>query len=120
MGGFINKTFGGLSRQYYFRQLFFALLIAGVMFWFKTAIRPPTPALMVWLGVNTLLYPYARFVWESIVEFVVGQNMFFLPAIVLLVFKFATMMLCWQMAVLIAPVGLAYLFWHHSRNNTNL
>jgi len=115
MAGIINKTFGGLNRQYYFRHLFFALVIAAVMFWFKTAIRPPSAALVVWLGINTLLYPYARFVWESIVSFVTGANVFYLPAIVLLIAKLITMLVCWQMSILIAPVGLAWLYWHHSR-----
>lgn len=111
----IRKTFGGLSREYYFRQLFFGCLIAGVMFWFKTATYLPTLPLVVGILVNTMLYPYARFVWESIVGFIVGQNMFFFPAIILLGAKLVTMFVCWQMAILIAPLGLGWLYWHHSR-----
>jgi hypothetical protein len=27
------------------------------------------------------------------------------------------MLLCWSMALFIAPVGLAYLYYHHSKAN---
>lgn len=115
MNTFISRSFGGLSRPYYFRHLFFGLLIACVLFWMKTVTHSPTPLLIAWLGVNTLLYPYSRFVWERIVGFIFGDNVFIVPIIILFPIKLATMMVCWQMAILIAPLGLAYLYWHHSR-----
>ncbi|WP_076073242.1 hypothetical protein [Sphingomonas montana] len=115
MTAFLTKTFGGLSRQYYLRQLFFGFLIAAGIFWLQTVGRPATPGLLVWLLVNTLLYPYARFVWEGCFRFVFGDNIFFMPALILMVLKLATMMICWMMAILIAPVGLGWLYWHHSR-----
>jgi hypothetical protein len=30
--------------------------------------------------------------------------------------KLMTMTLCWSGAIFIAPVGLAYLYYHHSKN----
>lgn len=114
---FISKTFGGLNKEFYFRQIFFGLIIAGFVFWFKTIVRPPTFGLVILLAVNTLLYPYARFVWESIVGFIFGQNVFFVPALILLFVKVVTMVICWQMALLIAPIGLAWLYWHHNRRS---
>ncbi len=115
MNTIIGRSFGGLSRRYYFRHLIFGLLIATAIFWMKSVGHTPSPILVAWLGINTLLYPYARFVWESIVGFIFGDNVFIVPIIILLPVKLAMMMVCWQMAVLIAPLGLAWLYWHHSR-----
>ena len=65
--------------------------------------------------LNTLLYPYARFVYETVVGFVMGNNVFFVNAFFMLITKIMTMVLCWAGAVFIAPVGLLYLYEHHSR-----
>ena len=105
----MNKTFGGLDRKYYLRQIVFGCAIAAAVFWFQTATRPPS------VGLNTLLYPYARFVWEGIVGFLFGQNVFFVPALLLLGVKIITMLMCWTMSIIIAPLGLTWLYWHHSR-----
>jgi hypothetical protein len=40
---------------------------------------------------------------------------FFVSGFFFLLAKLLTMLLCWSMAILIAPIGLAYLYYHHSR-----
>jgi hypothetical protein len=69
----------------------------------------------VFLVANTLLYPYARFVYEGVVGFVLGHNTFYVNAMLMLFVKALTMLLCWLFALFIAPVGLIYLYVHHSR-----
>jgi hypothetical protein len=111
-----SKTFGGLSPAYYFRQFFFGFVIGAVVIYLATRSPHSVPiSTVALLVVNTLLYPYARFVYESIMNFILGQNTFYLNAIVLLFFKLLTMALCWSFAIFIAPVGLAYLYLHHSK-----
>ncbi|GAC1035917.1 hypothetical protein thsps117_06740 [Pseudomonas sp. No.117] len=117
MPTFLSKTFGGLSRSYYLRQLMFAFVMAAIFIWMLShgngpAIKPEIYALFV---INTLLYPYSRFVYESVVGFIVGNNVFFVNAIAMLIAKFMTMVMCWSMAIFIAPLGLAYLYWYHSK-----
>ena len=68
--------------------------------------------------LNTFLYPYARFVYEGIANFVLGENQFWLNALILLTAKFFTMALCWIFAWVLAPVGLAYLYFHNSRSHS--
>lgn len=112
----IEKTFGGLSAQYYFRQLIFGFLVSLFVFYVSTQggknIRFGVLAFIV---LNTFLYPYARFVYESVVGFVMGENVFFINAIFMLITKFLTMAMCWVLAIFIAPVGLAYLYFHHGK-----
>lgn len=114
----LQRTFGGLSREYYFRQFVFGLIFPAItLFAFTHGTRhDPMPAQLIFtLIVNTLLYPYSRFVYESVVGFIVGDNLFWTNAILLVIVKLFTMMLCWSFAIFVAPVGLAYLYYFHSR-----
>ncbi|MNG09819.1 hypothetical protein D3C84_932550 [compost metagenome] len=44
-----------------------------------------------------------------------GDNLFFVNALVMLMVKLFTMFLCWAFAIFVAPVGLLYLYFHHRR-----
>lgn len=111
-----NKTFGGLSIKYYARQLFFGALFPTIFIYIALSGNKPIQLdFILLLIINTLLYPYSRFVYESIIEFIVGNNVFFANAILVIMVKIFTIALCWSFAILIAPIGLAYLYYHHSK-----
>jgi hypothetical protein len=113
----IAKTFGGLSKPYYFRQFFFGLLfLAFILFASSRSTQGMSLGTVLVVVINTLLYPYARFVYESVVGFITGNNVFFVNALLMMFVKLMTMTLCWAGALFIAPVGLAYLYYHHSKN----
>lgn len=118
MQSFLLKTFGGLTPSYYIRQLIFgslfAILILSVAANSQTGLMGK-PGLIVMAIVCTLLYPYSRFVYESVVGYVMGENVFFVNAVLMLMVKGFTMAMCWSFAIFIAPVGLVYLYWHNSR-----
>jgi hypothetical protein len=110
----IQKTFGGLTPSYYGRQLFFGCIFLGI-YLLATVKSGSTPfSGWLWAFSTTFLYPYSRFAYEGVVDFIVGKNLFILPALLLIGFKFMTMLMCWFLAIFIAPVGLAYLYLHHS------
>lgn len=115
----INKTFGGLSKAYYFRQLLFGSIFAAlmifIMFQAETIDYGVATIILIVFLLNTLLYPYSRFVYESIVDFILGNNTFFINSMFFLVIKIFTMLICWYFAIFIAPIGLIYLYWHHSK-----
>lgn len=118
MSNFIQKTFGGLSLNYYVRQFLFALLIS-VFIGFISLKHPQTGELnihfLVFILINQFLYPYARFVYESIIDYILGNNVFFVNAILSLIVKLFTMLLCYCFAIFIAPIGLIYLYFYHSK-----
>jgi hypothetical protein len=113
----IQKTIGGLSFQYYFRQfLFGSLFCIFYLYLFSQGWQKvPQISLLILAILNTLLYPYSRFVYESIVNFILGNNVFWGNAIVILAFKIFTMLLCWSFAIFVAPIGFIYLYFHHSK-----
>lgn len=115
----IKLAFSGLTKQYYFRQLFFGLAM-GLIFllggWGKQSLSS-----IILILVSIPLYPYSRFVYESIVEFIMGQNIIFTNAILFFVLKIMSMFICFFLAVFIAPIGLLYLYFHMKglENTTN-
>lgn len=116
----ISKTFGGLSYQYYFRQFIFGLIFPAMLFVVQSYGTQSIPiSMIIFFVINSLLYPYSRFVYESVVRFVMGENVFILNAIPMLFIKLMTMAMCWSAAILIAPAGLAYLYYHHSKVDDN-
>lgn len=118
--GFIGKTLGGLSAAYYFRHFIFGAAISGLYFYIVN--QAPTginTGLAIFLLVNMLLYPYSRFVYEQIISFIMGDNVFFINAIIMLVVKFITMVLCWSFSIFVAPIGLAYLYFYHTKAEKN-
>ena len=115
----IQKTFGGLTPSYYFRQLAFGSLFLALNLWMMARYGHGQTTKMVvssiFFIVTTALYPYSRFVYESIVGFIVGRNTFFVNVFFMMFVKLMTMALCWAGAIFIAPIGLAYLYYHHSK-----
>lgn len=118
ISSFLSKTFGGLDKSYYFRHLVFGIALS-VLFIFLGS-RPSQGlgiGFIFMIIINTLLYPYSRFVYESVMGFIMGNNVFYNYAIVMLLAKLFTMILCWVFSIFIAPIGLLYLFYYHTKNN---
>jgi hypothetical protein len=117
MNHIFAKTFGGLNRQYVIRQLFFALILGALSIMvLRGSTQGLTMGALFTIVLNTVLYPYSRFVYESVVEFIMGNNVFYLSAVVMLISKLFTMIVCFLLAPFIAPLGLAYLYYHHSKS----
>jgi hypothetical protein len=113
----LRKTFFGLTFSYYFRNLIFAGIVAALQYNYqKTGTNVSTVLPMALLAANTILYPYSRFAYESVMEFFMGTNIFILPLIIMLPYKLFTIMLCWFLAPFIAPIGLIFIWFHHSKD----
>ncbi|WP_118790628.1 hypothetical protein [Haemophilus haemolyticus] len=118
---FLSKTLGGLSRAYYTRQFLFGLIffisIVAISYnGYNYTGNTPILVKNVILGlICLLLYPYSRFVYESIIEYILGDNVFFVNVPLMLVTKLITMAICFVFSIFIAPIGLIYLYFYHSK-----
>lgn len=113
---FFKKTFGGLKASYYIRHFIFGAAISAFLIYM--ALQSPHGVKaenLIFFIINALLYPYARFVYEQIVSFVMGNNIFFVNALLMLMVKLFTMIMCWGFSIFIAPLGLAYIYYYHSK-----
>jgi len=119
----IQKTFGGLNFAYYIRHFLFGLIFY-VLFLYQFALHPLryegaetgySYIFILWFTLCQFLYPYSRFVYESVMNYILGENGFLVNAILMLIVKFFTMAICWIFSVFIAPIGLIYLYFYHSK-----
>ncbi|EAZ92549.1 hypothetical protein [Crocosphaera chwakensis] len=108
----LRKTFGGLSLDYYFRHLIFSLFLT-ILFIFSVEVY--SIELFAFSFFNTFLYPYSRFAYRSGVNYLSGNEGLIINHFLILVIKFLTMLLCWGLALFIAPIGLLLLFLYHSQ-----
>ncbi len=116
MNELLAKTLGGLSKEYYIRQFLFGLALSvSLLFLFMQGEGEVLWYVWILGIVNISLYPYSRFVYESIANFIVGDNIFFENIVVIFFVKIITMLICLYFAWVIAPIGLAYLYYYHNK-----
>lgn len=114
----LARSFGGLPPGYYVRQLLFGLFFPVFLFLSSThgkAVLALPLHLQVILALDTLLYPYSRFVYESVTGYIVGNTVLVFPAILYGSVKLLTMLFCWGFAFFVAPVGLVWLYYRNGR-----
>ncbi|MCV2509178.1 MAG: hypothetical protein N4Q32_01920 [Neisseriaceae bacterium] len=74
--------------------------------------KDSNPVLILFIGawfiLNTLLFPFARFALDSIINYVVTGNQFNLPKIISLLVKLFYLALCWAYAIVLAPIGIIF------------
>jgi len=115
MNSFFSKTFGGLLPSYYLRHWLFGLIFTLPLLYLAIGDQSAPFFIIPLCLVNTFLYPYSRFVYEQLIGYICGDNIFIVNAIFGLLLKLITMWLCWSLAIFIAPIGLGYLYFYHSR-----
>lgn len=62
--------------------------------------------------LSWFLYPFSRFVYESVVNWIMGGNIFITNALLWLIMKLLTMSFCFMFAVFLAPIAWIYIFWY--------
>lgn len=110
----MKQFFNLLDKEVYFRHLFFGILLSIFPIYYAyTMISIKVVVgiiLLLWQVINIFAYPYSRFTYESICNFVIGENFFLINAFTLLLWKFVTMIMCFFGSIFIAPFGLLYLY----------
>ncbi len=121
---FIIALFCNINPYYYFRHFFFAVALSTVII-LNGGVRFQ---LVIMVVVCTLLYPYSRFVYEAIIDIIIGNNLTtddntivinvtinenesLFSMIFRLCFKVITMAFCFCFSPFIAPIGLLWLYF---------
>lgn len=119
----VKLAFGGLSSAYYTRQAIIGLGLAVVLMWLTMPKHHPSMAhvgFIVNMLVNAALYPYARFVYEQVVDFVLGGEELFANSLLGSLVKLIMMLMCFMLATLLAPLGLLYLYYIQTQDDENI
>ena len=123
---FFAKTFGGLSKSYQMRNIFFGLfflllsILMGYLIYIKSGIISGILTFSIYGIICLLLYPYSRFIYKSVISYMLENNTFFVNNSVFIYTKLITMGICFFLSIAIAPIGLIYLYFYQSKQeNTN-
>jgi len=122
MQGFLNKTFGGLTKDYYLRHFLISLVFPAIFLYaFHAANRPaqfgPAFLLLSVFAINSLLFPYAYYAYQSVVRSIKGERLIIVNVLGLLIGKALSIAVCWAFAIYIAPFGLASLYFRNRRRD---
>lgn len=117
MASIYKNTILGLGKRYFFRHFFFGFLMFILIMLsviYTNEFKNTEFSIVVISIISTFLYPYSRFVYESVVNFIRGNNVIYVSFLYLLLGKFITISMCWTFSIFLAPIGLVYLYFHHS------
>ncbi|MCQ9147654.1 MULTISPECIES: hypothetical protein [Brucella/Ochrobactrum group] len=114
---FLRRIFGGVQLSYLIRSyliglIFFALMIGMAL---SAEIKNGSPVgLIVFASLSTLLFPFAKLVWDELRDLAFGNNVIFMNAIMLFMLKWFVNACLWAFAIFVAPIGILYL-WFRTR-----
>lgn len=117
---FLNRTFGALDPKYLIRAYVLSAAFMALMVWMLTYSTPPSAdknplPMLIYFSIGALVFPFSKLVWDEMKRVMMGGNVFYLNAILLLFCKLIINYLLWSFALFIAPIGMAYL-WLRSRH----
>jgi len=113
----IRKSIAGMAPNLYLRHFLFACLFLFLFVMVSVSSGKTPVGIWLLMIVNTVLYPYSRFTYEGVVGYIVGDNHFLVDGVLFIAMKIASMLMCWFLAVFIAPIGLLYLYLSYSRRD---
>lgn len=114
-------AFKGLLPSYYFRQLFVSVWLPGALLYIfgnkmlETGFSIEHLPNLIFPIIFWVLYPYSRFVYEVIMEFIFGETVFLVNIVLLFLVKFITMTACYVFSPIIAPIGLVFLYFYNAK-----
>lgn len=115
----LGWIFCGLQPAYYLRHFILISPLPLVMLTHMHLTDVQTHTI-IWtqvqgfcfVAVSCFLYPFSRFVYESVVNWIMGDNVLIANALVWLITKLVTITLCFVFGVVLAPIAWIYIFWY--------
>lgn len=109
----LRRIFGSMDRQYMIRayvigSVFFVLLGLGIA---GSTDGQNRMFVLVLMGINTLIFPFAKIVWDAFKGFVLGDTIIVQSVAVMFVTKYLVNGILWALAIFVAPIGVAYLLY---------
>lgn len=105
------KTIFGINSRAYIRQLLCAILIFIAIYAFISLpilnIDANSPELLISFTINTVLYPFARYTYEAILDYIIGSKTeLWISMKLLIIEKTVSLIFCWALAIVLVMIGL--------------
>lgn len=116
----MRNSFGGLTKEYYLRNIFIGSIF-GICAWYlidtleKGSSNPKGLSTIITIKIlivlNSVLYPYSKFMYDSIWGVVLGDRVYAYSINPISIFFILIMRyLCWAFAIVLAPLGLIIIY----------
>lgn len=120
---FISRTFGALRPTYVIRAYVIGAIFFACILWLHlqtpdTHSTTDKVVMLAYLFACTLLFPFAKLVWDELRNVALGSNFFLMNAAILIFLKLVVNMMLWFFAVFVAPLGILYLWYRSSDVST--
>lgn len=118
-------AFKGLKPSYYWRHFVLGAIVPVIFIAIQiySSIKNPdisSGAALYYLARSIIgflsllvLYPFSRFAYESIVEFIMGNNVLFANAGLFFLYKYISYAILFCLSWFIAPIGMIILFFYN-------
>jgi len=107
----LRRIFAGVHRPYLIRAYMIGFLFFALIGGMALNAKPANIGLIVTSALSTLLFPFAKLVWDELRNLVLGNNMIIMPILVLFPLKLFVNAFLWGAAILVAPLGILYLWF---------
>lgn len=105
----IKKVFSTIDTGWLIRHYLFAIIFV-VFFANIGALKLNIFNILGW-GISMIFYPFAMFIYEQIVRFIVGDHFFILPIKWMFVWKVVRMFVILTLSIPIGLIGFAYFYY---------
>lgn len=118
-------SFKGLKPSYYWRHFVLGAIVPVIIIGLRIYVGFSNPEISTGTAVIgilsyiagalflLILYPFSRFAYESIVEFVMGNNVIISNALLFLTYKYISYAILLCFSFVIAPIGMIILFFYN-------
>lgn len=117
----MKRLFSSINPSYLYRAYAIGCAIAGLFLWTSWSRSPSASEIAIFTGfavVSTILFPFAKLVWDELKRLILGEGFVLWMSgwafIVTLAFRLIINVMIWAFALVIAPLGIAYL-WFSNR-----
>ena len=116
----LSWIFCGLKPSYYLRHFILISPLTLFILLHTPLTDKATHTIINWhqvenftfIFISWLLYPFSRFVYESVVGWLFGNNIFIVNSLIWLIAKLIIVGFCLTFAIVLAPIAWIYLFWY--------
>ncbi|XUD41821.1 hypothetical protein IGL21_002488 [Enterococcus sp. AZ037] len=108
---FFRTVFTSLRPSYLIRQYIFSGLLSA-LFYISSPSNAST-SFYILLILSFLLYPFAMFVYDSLVSLLLGDNVWFVNGLWAVIWAVIKMFFIYIFSIFIAPIGILILYFQN-------
>ena len=109
------EIFSGIKIGYMVKTYIFGLLV--LLIFLSTTTTDTTLLFYAYCFLSFLLFPFATILWDDLMNVVMANNMIVMPIAVMMIWKLIKLILLFALTLLIAPIGMAYVFFANRRDD---